>query len=368
MLFTFPEEKFGKNVLEINFIFQVFFPILSRKIWDFSQKLLERLSNIPSTCPAKSSEGTKTRSKKSLESFSDFGDKVSKFRPKVFSRPFRTEFYASKGWISNNFFLEKLCFFVIPGLQTKKFRFFAESFFQQIYQLCFLRDQKGVLGGYFVWKSVFTNFIHGLQAKMIGFTVEHCREDCQTSNLRVQKFLWRILISEVQINFFFRGLWANTFRTFSENFLAEMHNCLLRVKKRDFWKDKIFFEGRVFLTSISDIQLMVLGLLSKQKSEGSSKLHSTYSEEHFGKKLYKKTQHFLSFSRKISNFWLSAGYSTMDVKISFYVSGRKTFWENRILRKKIIHFLFGNEVGNECFKLLHENCKQSLQNSILRVQ
>ena len=74
-------------------------------------------------------------------------------------------------------------------------------------------------------------------------------------------------------------------------------------KRRDFWKDKIFFERRVFLTLISDFQLLILGLLAKQNAEGSSKLHFTYPEEHFGKKLLKKIQHFLSFSRKISNFW-----------------------------------------------------------------
>ena len=112
-----------------------------------------------------------------------------------------------------------------------------------------------------------------------------------------------------------------------------------------------------FSYSISDFHLMILGLLAKQNAEGSAKLHSTYPEEHFGKKLTKKISTLLFFSRKISDIWrdilswMSKLPSTCPEEKHIEVT---EIWENRIFFS-----FFG--IRSECFKLLHENCEQSLQ-------
>ena len=102
---------------------------------------------------------------------------------------------------------------------------------------------------------------------------------------------------------------------------------------------------------------MILGLLATQNAEGSSKLHSTYPEEHFGIKLTKKISTLLFFSRKISDIWrdilswMSKLPSTCPEEKHIEVT---EIWENRIFFS-----FFG--IRSECFKLLHENCEQSLQ-------
>ena len=103
---------------------------------------------------------------------------------------------------------------------------------------------------------------------MIGFTVEHLREDCQNSILRVQKFLWRNLISGIIINFSFRGLWANTFRTFSENFLAEMHYCLLRVKEEIFERTRFSSNEEYFLHQFLTFSWWFSGFYQNKNRKG----------------------------------------------------------------------------------------------------
>ena len=108
----------------------------------FFPKIVGTVVQHPFYVSTKYSEGTNIRSKKSLESFSDFGDKISKFRSEVFSRPFITELYVSRGRFSRKFFLEKICFFDFPVLQTKKLDFLRRVSFSRLINYPFYETKR----------------------------------------------------------------------------------------------------------------------------------------------------------------------------------------------------------------------------------
>ena len=283
---------FSCKIVEKNkFIFD-HFPIFSKKISDFCRKMLERLSNIPSTCPPNILREQKLEVKSHWNRF----------------RTLETNFWS-----------------------------FAQNFSTDPSELSYTYPNDEFQGKLFK-KNFVSSFFFGFQAKMIGFTVEHFREDCQNSILRVQKFFWRNLISKIIIDFFFRGLRAKTFRTFSEKFLAGMHNCLLRVGEeifeRTWFSSKEEFFSHQFLT----LSWWFSGFWQKKNSEGSSKLHSPYPGYHFGKKVSLE---------KINTFCLSTEKSRIFGRVLYHGCQnfplrlrKKIFWGNRILRKQIIHFVF----------------------------
>ena len=72
LLCTCPKERFSQNCWGEQVYFWSF-PIFSKKILEFSRKMLEQLSNIPSTCPTKNSEGTKIGGKSIWHRFRTLG-------------------------------------------------------------------------------------------------------------------------------------------------------------------------------------------------------------------------------------------------------------------------------------------------------
>ena len=114
---------------------------------------------------------------------------------------------------------------------------------------------------------------------------------------------------------------------------------LISTAPEEIFGAKRFFRIEIFLSSISEFQLMIPGLLAKYRKSHQNCILGVH--RNILARNWFWEEKFITFglsAEKNSNFWWDLLWWMS--KNSFYVSRGRNFSGNRVLRKKIIHCLF----------------------------
>ena len=160
--------------------------------------------------------------------------------------------------------LEKVCIFDFSPTSSSKFRVFCKEFFQQKYQISFLRDQKENLGVLFLGKLGFK--LADSKQKKSCLLWKPLGRIIKIKSLVSTRSFWRTMFFDLNSKLFSDSQ-RKLFGCLTKIFPLVCQNCRQRVQRR-FLKKKKKLEWKKNSPSISKFELLILELLIEQYRTG----------------------------------------------------------------------------------------------------